>query len=289
MEAGARVAAVLDTAPFSAKFRLLRGLPLQPATVMRGIRYVAELMARGVRVHFGVRPVRIEGGDRVTGIVWRDRHSQEHRLACDAIGYGLALRSETQLADLAGCRFIFDERDRAWRPERDGAGRTSVPGIYIAGDGAGIAGADAAELAGERAGLALLEDAGLSIDRKRSDLLERRLAAIQRFRTVLEKAFPFPENWAEDLSDDVLLCRCEEIAVGQVRAAAREQGVTELNRLKALTRIGMGRCQGRMCGSAAAEILASANGSHLEAVGRLRSQPPVKPLPLETIADGEAA
>jgi NADPH-dependent 2,4-dienoyl-CoA reductase/sulfur reductase-like enzyme/bacterioferritin-associated ferredoxin len=289
MKAGARIAAVLDTAPFTAKFHLLRGLPLQPAVVGRGIRYVAELMARGVRVHFGVKPSRIEGEERVTGIVWRDTHGREHRLACDAVGYGLALRSETQLADLAGCRFIFDERDRAWRPERDSAGRTSVPGIYIAGDGAAIAGADAAELAGERVGLALLEDSGFSVDLRRSDFLEQKLAAIQRFRTALEMAFPFPDHWMDDLMEDVVLCRCEEITVGQVRDAAREQGITELNRLKALTRVGMGRCQGRMCGSAAAELLASASDSPLDAVGRLRSQSPIKPLPLDIIAEGEAA
>jgi NADPH-dependent 2,4-dienoyl-CoA reductase/sulfur reductase-like enzyme len=161
VKAGARVAAVLDTAPFSAKLHLLRGLLSQPGVVMRGFRYAAELMARGVPVHFGVEPDRIEGETQVEGIVWRAR-GQEHCLACDAVGYGFALRSETQVADLAGCRFVFDTRDHAWRPERDVAGRTSVPGVYIAGDGAGIAGADAAELAGERAGLALLEDAGRS-------------------------------------------------------------------------------------------------------------------------------
>ena len=288
VKAGARVAAVLDTAPFSAKLHLLRGLLSQPGVVIRGFRYAAELMARGVPVHYGVEPDRIEGEAQVEGIVWRER-GKEHRLACNAVGYGFALRSETQLADLAGCRFAFDERDRAWRPERDTAGRTSVPGLYIAGDGAGIAGADAAEFAGERAGLALLKDIGYSVDRTRIAVLERRLAAVGRFRDILEAAFPFPGEWARSVTDDVLLCRCEEISVGQVRGAARDQEVHELNRLKALTRIGMGRCQGRMCASAAAEILAAAHGQPLEAVGRLRSQPPIKPLPLEIVADGEAA
>lgn len=280
MKAGAQVAAVLDTAPFAAKLNLLLGLPSQPGVVLRGMRYAAELAVRGIPVRYGVQPVRVEGDARVTGLVWRER-GKERRLACDAVGFGLGLRSETQLADLAGCRFIFDDRDRAWRPERDAAGRTSVPGVYIAGDGAGIAGADAAELAGELAGWALLEDARRPVDTARIRVLERKRAAIDRFRSILERAFPFPEAWAEELADDVILCRCEEIAIADARSAARRLGVVEINRLKALTRIGMGRCQGRVCGTAAAEVLASSCGRSIEAVGRLRSQAPVKPLPLD--------
>jgi hypothetical protein len=53
-----------------------------------------------------------------------------------------------------------------------------------------------------------------------------------------------------------------------------------VNRLKALTRIGMGRCQGRVCGHVAAELLARAHGCSIESVGRLRSQPPIKPIPV---------
>ncbi len=288
VKAGAKVAAVLDTSRFSAKLHLLRGLFAQPSVVLRGFRYAAELMARGVAVRFGVQPVRIDGAERVEVVVWRER-DEEHRLACDAVGYGYSLRSETQLADLAGCRFVFDPRDRAWRPERDGAGRTSMPDVYIAGDGAGIAGADAAELAGERAGLALLEDAGMSVDHARIGVLERKLASISKFRDVLESAFPFPQAWANGIADDVTLCRCEEIAIGDVRDAVRDRGVFELNRLKALTRVGMGRCQGRMCGNAAVEVLAAACGQSLDAVGRLRAQPPIKPIPMGVMAQEENA
>ena len=63
----------------------------------------------------------------------------------------------------------------------------------------------------------------------------------------------------------------------------RDAGTHELNRLKALTRIGMGRCQGRMCGAAAARLLAEATGCALRDVGRLRSQPPVKPVPVAVL------
>jgi len=70
------------------------------------------------------------------------------------------------------------------------------------------------------------------------------------------------------------------VTAGTLRATARDRGAAELNRLKALTRIGMGRCQGRVCGHAAAEILARTLDKDIAAVGRLRGNPPVKPIPL---------
>lgn len=286
MKAGVDVAAVLDTAPFSAKFNLLRGLPLAPAVVLRGMRMTAQLKLRGVALRYGVHDVRIEGEERVEGIAWRE-DIREMRLACDGVGYGLALRSETQLADLAGCRFRFDARDRAWLPERDAAGRGSVADVYLAGDGAGIAGADAAELAGERAALALLEDRGLPHQPERAAAIESSLAHVSRFRDVLEAAFPFPAHWARDIADETLICRCEEVSAGELRRAATDFSLGEINRLKAVSRIGMGRCQGRMCGSAAAELLAAGADRAIDAVGRLRSQAPVKPIPL-TLTRGEA-
>jgi hypothetical protein len=187
------------------------------------------------------------------------------------------------LADLAGCRFRFDERDRAWLPEHDAAGRSSVTCVYLAGDGAGIAGADAAELSGERAALALLQDRGLPHDAARAAALEAALAANGALRAVLEAAFPFPAHWT--VADDTPLCRCEEITAGAARQAIEDFDLHELNRLKAVSRVGMGLCQGRICGSAAAELLAQETGRAIDAGGRLRAQPPVKPVPLILLQD----
>jgi NADPH-dependent 2,4-dienoyl-CoA reductase/sulfur reductase-like enzyme len=285
LRAGAEVAAVLDTAPLTAKAHLLRGLARDARVVLRGARYAAELRLRGVPLHFGVQQVQFEGTDRMTGVRW-----SKGAVACDAAGYGLGLRSENQLADLLGCQFVFDRRDRAWRVQRDDSGRSSVAGVYVAGDGAAIAGADAAELAGELAALTLLADRGLPVDAARKSHLQRRLAAIARMRDVLEAAFPFPAHWVDAIADSTAVCRCEEVSAGDVREAVQRFGVTELNRLKAVSRIGMGRCQGRMCAAGAAEMLAAATGQPIGAVGRLRGQAPVKPLPMGLgVADEESA
>ncbi|HBY98465.1 MAG TPA: FAD/NAD(P)-binding oxidoreductase, partial [Chloroflexi bacterium] len=60
-------------------------------------------------------------------------------------------------------------------------------------------------------------------------------------------------------TDDVVICRCEEVTAGTVREAVRG-GATGLNSLKTWTRLGMGRCQGRICGSIAAHIVARESG-----------------------------
>ena len=272
-KAGAKVVAVLDSAPFSAQCRALPALLGQPATLAKGVYYRAWLTAHGIPVHQGATLTQIDGEQRVNGIHWG-----EHTVECDAVAFAHALRSETQLADLLGCEFAWSSLNRAWLPQRDSAGRSSVHGVYLAGDGAGIMGADAAQMAGERAALAVLEDAGMATDHRRIAFLEQQLASIQRFRHGLETAFPFPEHWASQAPDELMLCRCEEVSVGEVRAVV-DEGHWEINRVKAHCRVGMGRCQGRMCGLAAAEIVAERSGRGIEHVGRLRGQAPIKPLP----------
>ncbi len=279
VKAGADVVAVLDATPFSAKLRALPRMLAAPATLAKGVYYVAQLGRAGIPTYSDVRRPRVEGDGHVERIRF-EAGGRDHEIACDALGASFGLRSETQLADLAGCRFAYEPRTRQFLPERDSAGRTSERFVYVAGDGAGIAGADAAELAGERAALAALEDLGRSFDVNRAAFLDGRLARLDRFRRGLEAAYPFPGHLLDELADGVMLCRCEGIDVGTLRVTARDKDAAEMNRLKALSRIGMGRCQGRMCGLAAAELLARARHAAVENSGRLRGQPPVKPIPI---------
>jgi NADPH-dependent 2,4-dienoyl-CoA reductase/sulfur reductase-like enzyme len=275
--AGAKVLAVLDSSPFSAQSRALPALIRQPLTLAKGVYYRSWLTAHGIPVHQGVILERIEGEQRVGSVSWR-KGEHIHSLDCDALAFAHALRSETQLADLLGCEFSWSALNRAWLPTRDGDGRSTVEGVYLAGDGAGIMGADAAEMAGELAALTLLADVGHPIDAARIAVLKNKLAAVERFRHGLETAFPFPEDWAARTTDSVTICRCEEVSAGDIRQTVA-QGHWEINRVKAMCRVGMGRCQGRMCGLAASEIIAQASGREVSSIGRLRSQAPIKPLP----------
>ena len=48
----------------------------------------------------------------------------------------------------------------------------------------------------------------------------------------------------------------------------------------------MGRCQARLCASNIAELMASELKVPIEAIGRLRGQAPVKPVPIGAIKRG---
>lgn len=276
-KAGAKVVAVLDSSPFSAQARALPGLLTQPATLAKGLYYRSWLTAHGIAVHQGATLQRLNGDQRVQSLRWSNA-TGEHSLDCDAVAFAHGLRSETQLADLLGCEFVWNPLNRAWLPQRDSAGRSSVAEVYLAGDGAGILGADAAEIAGERAALAVLEDIGYLIPAQRGVQLERALERFSTFRHGLERAFAFPEHWAAETADEVMICRCEEVRAADIREVVRE-GHWEINRVKAHCRVGMGRCQGRMCGAAAAEIIACESQRPVSDIGRLRAQAPIKPLP----------
>lgn len=289
-KAGANVVAVLDTSGLSSQIAAAPRLIKQPATLAKGLYYVAWLRAQGIRIERNVSIVGIEGQDAVRGIRWTRQHAQTvgiestHTIDCDAVGIGYGLKPETQLADIAGCHFEFSDLNQCWIPTIDDDGRSSVPGIYLAGDGSGIAGADAAELSGRRAGLAVLADLGITPPP--SDKLptikdiNRRLMTIDRFRQGIEHAFPIPVALSQTWPDDMMVCRCEEITAGTLRQCIRGNEASEMNRLKALTRVGMGRCQGRMCAEAAMNLLSQELQKPLASVGRLRSQPPIKPLPI---------
>ena len=288
VEAGAGVIAVLDTAPAAKSWPALSGMLARPRLAWRGLTMMRTLRRAGVPLLSGVRPLAIDGDDEhgVTAARARDARGIEHRFEADAVALGWHLRAETQLADLARCEFVFEPQSRQWLPRIDADGRSSAKGVYLAGDGARILGADGAEAAGRLAALAALADlghgAGAALHAKESPQLQSTLQRMDRFRAGVINAFPWPHEHAAALPDDAVVCRCEFVTAGELRRCVHELGSREVNRAKTFSRVGMGRCQGRYCGHASAEIIAAAAGVPIESVGRLRTQAPVKPLVMNT-------
>jgi NAD(P)H-nitrite reductase large subunit len=69
------------------------------------------------------------------------------------------------------------------------------------------------------------------------------------------------ESWVGDplleaverLSDDAIVCRCERITAGEIRAHIRA-GLCDMNEIKTVTRAGMGACGGKTCAALIARL-----------------------------------
>lgn len=281
IRAGATVAAVLDTAPWRTQIRGGIGMALaRPGVTLRGLRLRAGL---GNLYRAGVSLTEIEGdGSGPSAVTWRDAQGRAHRTACDTVALGWHLRAETALADLAGAEFAWSDTWAQWLPKTDAAGGVRE-GLYLAGDSMGLLGADGAEIAGRLAARACLADLGRPVDAGAQARDMRRRRRMDRFANSVAAAFPWPAQMVRALPDDTVLCRCEGITAGELRRSLTLSG-PDANRAKSLSRVGMGRCQGRYCQIAGAEVMAGQAGCDPASVGRLRSQPPVRPAPLGLLA-----
>jgi bacterioferritin-associated ferredoxin len=209
-------------------------------------------------------------------------------VAVDAIGIGFGFVPATDLTRLAGCRHEYRPEAGGWIPAYDENLETTTPGVFVAGETTGVGGAAQAMIEGQIAALACAVRLGrlspMAAAVRLSPLLRQRRHH-QQFAAFLNTTFRPPPELHALATDDTVLCRCEEVTAGEVRPAVRA-GITELNALKTCTRVGMGFCQGRLCGPLLADFVAREAGCGAADMGAYTVRPPVKPVPLEVIAEG---
>ena len=292
LKAGVRVAALLDT---TAKSNWKAAIPHLPGGLFRwdmlskGRRWMKKIRQSDVLMVEGVTDLRVLGEDAATGIAYTTTNGQATELAATNIFLHQGVVPHVNLAMAAGVYHEWNENQLCWCPNTDHWGRTNVDNVVMAGDGAGIGGALAAEAAGCLAALGCLAELG------RIDTAERDRRA-QAPRVVLErehKVRPFLDAWfkpAEHFrlpSNETIVCRCEELTAKDIRDVI-DIGIAGPNQLKSYSRAGMGSCQGRFCGLTVQEIIAGETGCAPADVGYYRLRPPIKPIPLEELADMEA-
>lgn len=293
-EYGANIVQVVEAAP---RPRIADYLQLalngDPSVLMDAGRYRARLMLDRVPFSHSTIILRAEGHAEVESAVvasvdpnWRVIRGSERSIEVDTIVLGYGLESNSELSRLLGCEQIFDRNRGGWLPVRDARMRTSLPGIYAAGDGGGVGGSRSALQQGRIAGIAAAAELGvISQHEEAARLAEplRRLARIDRFVGTLNRIYAVGSGLYELATKDTLVCRCEERTRSDLDVAISD-GATDLNVVRALTRIGMGRCQGRNCASHVSATIAQRTGREIATVPPPNVRPPIKPVPIGAIA-----
>lgn len=283
---GKRLVAVVDTNGPTDWARALGGFVAAPALAMRGLSWAATLAGRRVPVLFRHAVVGAGGGERLAEVQvapldrgGRPDLSKTRVIEADVLYVGNGLIPNTEVTRLLGAEHEHDPLCGGLVPVTDGFGRTSVPGLYAAGDGAGIRGARLAEAGGRLAGFAAAADAGalpspsltLTAVPNRASL--RRLARFADASCRLMR--PDPER-IRAITPETIICRCEDVSRRAIDAAVAA-GATDLNQLKHFTRAGMGPCQGRMCAENVADIVGLHVGERPRA-GCFTPRTPLRPV-----------
>ena len=253
VRAGGDVAALACLRPPSVMLRHPSALWHGREIVTEGFKYEASLLRAGVLRLTGHVPVRALGKDAVEAVVLA-RVDQvgnvvtgtEREIECDllAVNYGFAANSE--LAAMASAPMRRDPVT-GWVPIADNYGRTSVPGIFVAGDSAGLRGALIAESEGTIVGAAASEalDSDVAPSPQVTDAIQSR-ARYQKFQIAVRESLNVPLALWKTATPDTTVCRCENVKVCEILDVLKE-GHGSLNAIKRNVRAGMGWCGGRTC------------------------------------------
>ncbi|MEV5410580.1 FAD-dependent oxidoreductase, partial [Thermopolyspora sp. NPDC052614] len=267
--AGAEVAGVFEA---NGGLAIAPELLRRPGKVAEASRYGYQLARHGTPYRTRHAVIAAHGDRELTHVTvaaidenWRPRPGRRRTIACDALAVGYGFTPRLDLAVQLGCATGPDGSGGVV-VRVDAGMRTSVPGVYAAGETTGVGGADLAETEGWLAGRAVAADLGRPL--RPAPALSRRRDRQEAFARALRRAYPIKDGWTAWLDDDTLICRCEEVPYARVREA-RDLGARDARAIKLLARPGMGWCQGRMCGYAVSRLA----GEDLAPPRRLISQP----------------
>lgn len=284
IDAGVKIVAWLDTGYWSR--RLLAGA-LMPASLLdtpymsKGLSMALKIRKAKVPITTGVTNIQALGTKNLTKVAY-EAGGEKHEIETTCLLRHEGIIPRTHILNSMGAKHVWDGVQRYWHPEVDVFGRTSIEGVFLAGDAGYVHGGDASITKGTLAGIAAAQYLGV-IDQKEVQFRAMDAGKLLK-RTRIARGFlryifaPNPNIF--NVPDETMVCRCESVTAGKIREVVAE-GNHEVNEVKLFTRCGMGPCQGRMCGTGLAEIVAAESSTTPDKVGSLHVRQPFRPVTLE--------
>ena len=232
--AGARVALVAEQAPAGRVVSFAAGLWRRPGALLDAVRYRAGFFGAPYRTGHWVTEAR--GTSALESVVVTDGR-RSRAIDCDLLCVGFGLVPNIELPLQLACA------TESGAVRVDHRQETSVRGVYCAGEPTGVGGVDLALVEGEIAGLCAARHDGDATP------LHRRRARLRRLAVGMDRAFALRDELRALPTADTIACRCEDVAYGDI-----ERGWSS-RQAKLYARVGMGACQGRVCGPGLAFLL----------------------------------
>ncbi len=294
VKAGGKLEAMVESS--TNKFRLLSLIGRYPSRWTETRRLLSPVLRSGVQRLSGYCIDNAQGEDRIESVKLRqvsnsDRGaSQELEIETDCLLVSHGFRPITEMTALLRCEHLFDLKKGGWYCKTDTeTGATSIDNVYAAGEVTGVTGVQSAMIEGALAGLGVSEKLGFTrngIKRKRARLIKRQLQTV-KFADGLAELFKLSKNSIPNIDTNTLVCRCENVLWGDVLKSWND-GAQNLQAVKYWTRLGMGRCQGRICGVVVSRLLANQFGLDPRSFGFNHPRLPLRPVSVNIVHDAFA-
>ncbi|MBS3819698.1 FAD-dependent oxidoreductase [bacterium] len=289
---GANVVGVLEASSLfkwmNWTFRLIRA----PKLLWKGIQYLTLLKKRRIPIYYNHVVAKAEGTESLEKVIftkdnnnWEPQEGTEKTLDVDTLCLNFGFIPSTIFTHMAGCEHEFDPTLRGWIPTLNNKLETSKEGIFVAGDCNGIGGVKKAFVEGQIAGTEIALQLGqVSKPETHSFLsrLQKKNSRLNWYQKFLKDIYAFRPGLLKLLTPETFICRCEEVDFKTITNTL-ENGAWSLDQIKRLTRMGMGRCQGRFCFPTVLGILSKYYSQKELNQLDFSTRPPAKPLPLKEL------
>jgi len=223
---GGKVLGILEQAPANRVLAFACQTALYPSKAAQAIKLGSAGFLNYRTSSFIVEAI---GNNRLSAVVYQNGNKR-CQVDCDiaAVGYGLVPNNELAVSLECETRdgYVVVDNDQ----------RSNVANLFAAGEITGIGGVEKSMIEGEIAGL---RSTGQTADH-----CWRHRNRSRQFVKLLEKSFRLSPALKNLATGDTILCRCEDVSFGEVNQF-KNWRLAKLQR-----RIGMGPCQGRVCGPA---------------------------------------
>ncbi len=252
---GAKVVLIAEQADFSSLISFGMRLPfLSPDKIIQAISYQPKLITVPYKTHCW--PVEAHGDNELKSVTFTNE-KKTWTVDCDYFACAFGLIENLELPMTLGCRIANNS------VVVEKTGLTSVEDIYCVGEPTGISGIDGALTEGLIAGFSATDQHDSA-----KSLFGRRVR-IDKFGAVMSRQFKLREQLKHLVNDDTIICRCEDVTYGTIK------NDKSWRTAKIYRHIGMGPCQGRICGGAVRFLFGWEKTS---------IRPPVFPIKIETLA-----
>jgi len=287
---GARVHSVLESTGVSGKIKMIPSLIHHMSKIGEGFRYVGKIWTSFVPIRFRHKVVEARGNGSLLEIVVgkTDRRGKlisgkEKIIQTNGFAASYGFVPNVELPVLAGCDVEYDRSLGGWIARVNENMETTVDSVFCAGEVTGVGGALKSINEGEIAAISILERFGQAdpLKKRKSKRLREQKHHLE-FARHFNSLYGIRDEDIEEIPDETIICRCEDVRMGDIREAVNS-GFVSPGALKTSVRAGMGNCQGRTCGPVIYDVLSAVTGISGKNFSIFSKRPPLKPVKISSL------